>query len=62
MLQKMGPSPGRRSDHAMVSNGTRIFMVGGKLAAGAEDESALFHVLETSTYFFLSFHLDSLQV
>jgi hypothetical protein len=47
----------------MVSNGTRVFVIGGNLEDGAQaDESALIHVLETSTYSFLSFHLDGLQV
>ena len=47
----------------MVSNGSRAFMLGGNVAAGTQaDETALIHVLETSTYFFLSFHLDGLQV
>ena len=37
----------------MVSNGTKVFVVGGKLAMGAQAaEAALIHVLETSTYFF----------
>ena len=47
----------------MVSNGSRIFVLGGKLAAGAQaDETPRIHVLETSTYLFLSFYLDNLQV
>jgi hypothetical protein len=59
----MGPSPSGRWSHAMVSNGTRVFVIGGNLEDGAQaDESALIHVLETSTYSFLSFHLDGLQV
>jgi hypothetical protein len=63
MFQKEGPSPSGRSSHAMASSGTLVFMLGGRLAAGAQaDETALIHVLETSTYFFLSFHLDNLQV
>jgi hypothetical protein len=47
----------------MVPNGTRVFMHGGRLVAGARaDETALIHVLETSTCLFLSFHLYDLQV
>ena len=47
----------------MVSNGSRVFVLGGKLTAGAQaDETPRIHVLETSTYFFLPLHLDNLQV
>ena len=53
----MEPSPSRRSGHAMVSNGTRLFILGGRSEAGAPaDEIEVIHVLETSMYFFLSFH------
>ena len=52
MLRNMG-NPRERLGHAMVSNETRVFVLGGKLATGAQaDELALIHVLETSTYFF----------
>ena len=47
----------------MASDGRRIFVLGGALSPGAQvDEAKLIHVLDTSTYFLLSFHLDSLQV
>jgi hypothetical protein len=56
MLQKGGPSPSGRWGHAMVSNGTRVFVVGGGLAVDAQaDETAVIHVLETSTYSFCHF-------
>ena len=56
MLQKKEPSPSRRWGHAMVSNGTRVFVLGGKLVMGAQaDETAAIYVLETSTYFFCHF-------
>ena len=39
----------------MVSNGTRLFVLGGETETGTyPDESELIHVLETSMYFFLS--------
>ena len=51
-MQIMGPSPSRRSGHAMVSNGTRLFVLGGLLeAVTVADEGELIHVLETSMYF-----------
>jgi hypothetical protein len=46
----------------MASHGTRVFVLGGESSAGPQaDEAMLIHVLDTSTYFLLSFHLDSLQ-
>ena len=55
--QNVGPSPSGRSYHAMISNGTRLFMLGGKSEANAPaDEIEVIHVLETSMYFLLSFH------
>ena len=40
----------------MVSNGTRLFVLGGALEAGTPvDETEVIHVLETSMYF-LSFN------
>ena len=57
MIQIMGPSPRGRLDHAMVSNGTRLFVLGGALEAGTPvDKTEVIHVLETSMYFFLSLH------
>ena len=52
----MGPSPTGRSGHAMASNGTRVFVLGGESSAGAQaDETALIHVLDTSMYLFYYF-------
>ena len=46
----------------MASHGTRVFVLGGESSAGPQaDETMLIHVLDTSTYFLLSFHSDSLQ-
>ncbi|KAI0275149.1 hypothetical protein BC834DRAFT_965581 [Gloeopeniophorella convolvens] len=48
MFQNMGPSPSGRSGHAMASNGTRIFVLGGESSAATQaDESALIHILDT---------------
>ena len=45
----------------MASHGTRVFVLGGETSEGPQvDDSMLIHVLDTSTYFLLSFHLDSL--
>jgi hypothetical protein len=52
----MGPTPSGRSDHAMVSNGKRLFVLGGTLELFTPaDKTEVIHVLETSMYF-LSFH------
>jgi N-acetylneuraminic acid mutarotase len=57
MFQNMGPSPTGRSGHAMASNGTRVFVLGGESSAGTQaDETALLHVLDTSMCFILFFH------
>ena len=41
----------------MVSDKTRLFVLGGALEAGTPvDKTEVFHVLETSMYFFLSLH------
>jgi hypothetical protein len=56
MFQNMGPSPSGRSGHAMASNGTRVFVLGGESSAGAQaDETALIHVLDTSACLFYYF-------
>lgn len=63
MFQNMGPSPSGRSGHAMASSGTRVFVLGGESAAGSQtDESALIHVLDTSTCSLSPFHSDNLQI
>jgi len=50
-FQDMGPSPSGRWAHAMGSDGTRVFVLGGILLAGTQaDEAKLIHVLETSMY------------
>jgi hypothetical protein len=55
----MGPSPSGRSGHVMASHGTRVFVLGGESSADPQaDETMLIHVLDTSTYFLLSLHLD----
>ncbi|KAF8499876.1 hypothetical protein F5888DRAFT_1633488 [Russula emetica] len=47
-FQDIGPSSSGRSRHAMACDGTRVFVIGGKLSPGAEvDEAKLIHVLET---------------
>jgi hypothetical protein len=48
MFQNMGPSPSGRSGHAMASNGTRVFVLGGESSVGAQvEETAVIHVLDT---------------
>lgn len=59
MFQNMGPSPTGRSGHAMASNGTRVFVLGGESSAGtATEEAALIYVLDTSTCSLFLFCLD----
>jgi hypothetical protein len=45
-----GPDPHRRSCHAMASDGTRIFLLGGWPKGAQADEISLIHVLDTSMY------------
>jgi len=60
-FQDIGSGPCGRFHHAMVSGGTRIFLLGGKLSTDAND-SKLIYVLDTSMYYlFLTFHSDRLQ-
>jgi hypothetical protein len=48
----MGPSPSGRFGHAMACDGTRVFVLGGELSPGAqEDETKLIHVLDPSMNF-----------
>jgi len=48
IFQSSGPSPSGRSDHAMASYGSRVFVLGGQSSTGAQsDESTLIHILET---------------
>ncbi|KAF8488139.1 hypothetical protein F5888DRAFT_1879044, partial [Russula emetica] len=48
-FQDIGPSSSGRSRHAMPCDGTRVFVIGGKLSPGAQvDEAKLIHVLDTS--------------
>jgi hypothetical protein len=60
MLEKMGPSPSGRLFHTMASDGTRIFVLGGK--SSTMDESALIHVFDTSMYFIFVIYLDKVQL
>jgi hypothetical protein len=45
-----GPSPHRRSGHAMVSDGTRVFVLGGYSEGARVDEISHIHVFDTSMY------------
>ena len=46
-----GSSPLRRSLHAMASDGTRIFVLGGYSPRAPNDKIRLIHVFDTSMYF-----------
>ena len=46
----VGPSPHRRSHHAMASDGTRVFVLGGFSKGARVDELSLIHVFDTSMY------------
>ena len=50
-LHNVGPSPHRRSVHAMASDGTRVFVLGGYLEGAPSDENSLVHVFDTRMYF-----------
>ena len=45
----MGQSPHRRGNHAMASDGTRVFVLGGH-SGGWSDEISLIRVFDTSMY------------
>jgi len=48
IFENVGPSPNGRSGHAMASDRTRVFMLGGEPSVGPqEDETELVHVLDT---------------
>jgi hypothetical protein len=50
-FDNMGPSPHRRSYHAMASDGTRVFVLGGFSKGAGSDEVPLIHGFDTSMYF-----------
>src|SRR6266852_3142870 len=50
-FENMGPSPLGRSYHAMVSDGTRVFVLGGHSAGVRADGISLIHGFDTSMYF-----------
>jgi len=43
----------------MASDGTRVFLLGGRADCAGADETSLVHVFDTSMYMFLTFYLDS---
>ena len=50
-FHNVGPSPHGRSAHAMASDGTRVFVLGGYSRGALSDEMSLIHVFDTSVYF-----------
>ena len=50
-FQNVGPSPRGRSSHAMASDGTRVFVLGGYSGGAQADETSLIHVFDTSMCF-----------
>jgi hypothetical protein len=54
-FQNIGPSPSSGSGHAMVSDGTRVFVLGGSSAGVLADGTILIHALDTSMCFFCRF-------
>jgi hypothetical protein len=50
-FHNVGPSPHRTSYHAMASDGTRVFVLGGFSEDAQSDEISLIHVFDTSMYF-----------
>jgi hypothetical protein len=50
----VGPSPHGRSSHAMASDGTRVFVLGGYSEGAQADEASVIHVFDTSTHFLLA--------
>jgi hypothetical protein len=50
-FDNVGQSPHKRSVHAMASDGTRVFVLGGNLKGARADEISLIHGFDTSMYF-----------
>jgi hypothetical protein len=50
-FHNVGISPLRRSTHAMASDGTRVFVIGGYMEGARSDEICLIHVFDTRMYF-----------
>jgi hypothetical protein len=50
-FDNVGSSPHRRSAHAMASDGTRVFLLGGNSKGARADEISSIHVFDTSMYF-----------
>jgi hypothetical protein len=50
-FDNVGLSPRRRSYHAMASDGTRVFVLGGYSMGARSDKISLIHVFDTSMYF-----------
>ena len=48
-FHNVGPSPHRRSYHAMASDGTHVFVLGG-LSRDAQGDMSSIHVFDTSMY------------
>ncbi|KAI0283592.1 hypothetical protein BGY98DRAFT_1183841 [Russula aff. rugulosa BPL654] len=47
-FQDIGPSPNARTNHAMACDGTRVFVLGGRLSPGAQvDDAKPIHILDT---------------
>ena len=49
-FHNVGPSPRGRAAHAMASDGTRVFVLGGYSKGARVDEMSLIHVFDTSMY------------
>jgi hypothetical protein len=52
-FHNVGPSPHKRAYHAMASDGSRVFVLGGNSKGARADEISLIHVFDTSMYFLL---------
>ena len=49
-FQNVGPSPHKRTYHAMGSDGTRVFVLGGYLKGARADDLSHIHFFDTSMY------------
>jgi hypothetical protein len=50
-FDNVGQSPHKRSSHAVASDGTRVFVLGGYSEGAQSDEISSIHVFDTSMYF-----------
>jgi hypothetical protein len=55
MFARMGPSPSGRSGHAMASQGSRVWVLGGEsFPPNKVEDKSSFHVLDTREFILIN--------